>query len=72
MKTQQVIPNKYLPRKLPINATLLHLFLMYHFNAPEWLWATYIVLAVLVWSAIFKIIYYQKHDKSLINNIYED
>lgn len=66
MKENRVIPNKYLPRKLPINATIFHLFLMHFFDAPQWVWATYIVLAIILWIGIISVMYNQKKDESLL------
>lgn len=43
---------KNTPVRLPINSTILHLFLLYHFNAPEWLWASYCILATFIWTLL--------------------
>lgn len=68
MKKTKVIPHKYIPNKLPINATALQVFFLHYFEAPSWLWGSYITVAVLIWIVILIGINNQKADESLLNN----
>ena len=52
MKKFPVIPSKFLRARLPFTATTLQVFLIYHFNAPQWFIAVYITLALIVWAVL--------------------
>lgn len=68
MKSIKVIPNKFLPIKKPITATMLHVFLMHYYNAPDWFWGVYVTLSLIIWVLVFVNVYKQEADESLVNN----
>lgn len=36
--------------KLPVHNTVLYGFLLYHFQAPEWLWGVFITFFLILWT----------------------
>lgn len=67
MKKQKVIPNKYMPKRYPVNTTVLYTFLMWHFMAPDWMWGVYLTITVIIWLIIIVNQHKQEEDESLIN-----
>lgn len=47
MKNNYVIKN--IPTKLPVSGTVLYSFLMWHFEAPSWLWGVFISFFAIGW-----------------------
>lgn len=69
MKKRYVIKN--LPAKLPIHTTILYAFLLYYFNAAQWIWGAFITLTILYWIIVIINFCYQKSIdiSSLLKNL---
>ena len=67
MKKNKIIPKKFFPSRLPINSTVLYSFLMYFFNAPQWLWGVYLTLLIIFWIIAIIAFMNQEEDIDLIN-----
>ncbi|MDB0601103.1 hypothetical protein PL373_08080 [Tenacibaculum maritimum] len=54
MANKKVVKN--IPVRIPLNSTILHWFLLYYFNAPQWLWTAWIIFALIYWVLVLIII----------------
>lgn len=66
MKTKPVIDERNMPRKAPVNITLILVVAIRAFNAPQWAWgAIGVVIAALWFKYVRDIVLYKERDVNI-------
>ncbi len=71
MTKKRVIKQEYLPTKLPYVGTCFWTFILYHFQAPGYVWGILGTLAVIAWIALIYAIWIEE-DASLNHLLREE
>ncbi len=65
---KRYISLKNFPPRPPLTASFVYYLVLCHFNAPEWLWTTVIIIFILFWIVYFIYVFSEKEDVDIFEN----